>query len=415
MNVAILVEYLNERGGTQRQALELARHLGQSGHRATVYTRLWHREACFPEITAKLHVRAADEISARPRPPPVASRARRAARTLARSTGLVYLANYATMRQSAANFLTLCAGSVQDCDVLNPHDFGAAAWVAAELGKTRHIPVVWQCNDPLLRWGHAPPMARPLQRWLVNLDKRRVVGINQTTVLDHRVAAVVQARHGGTPVVVRSGVELERFANLPAQAAARQRFHVAIDARVALVLAMLNSPHRRVEDAIASHAQGPEDVVLVLACPAAPSAPYADVVAQQIAASPARDRIVWLRQHLHSDDDLGALLACADVLIFPNVQQTWGLAAIEAAAAGLPVVISDGAGASEVFRNHETAFVYPGGDADALTATLQRVWDDAALRKQVAVRGCAMVRQSLSWQKYTTAMLRVFDSVRSAP
>jgi len=417
MKISLIVEYLNGRGGTARQALELGRQLLLSGHEVQIVTLVWDRQACFPELTASLPIKAVTEvhscIQGRGWIQFLPAFVQKILRYGARLSGVSYLANYSLMRNSTLRLTALLRKAAKGSDILNPHDFGPAAWAAAEVGKELNIPVVWQCNDPFLRWDVSRLLARPIRNWIIQADQSRVLGIRHITTLDTRVARVVQQRYGCQSKVVRSGVDLKSFESLPDKSAARRALGLREKSRISLVLAFLNSPHRNVEDAIDSHALGPGDVILVLAAPAPNQnlSGYPARIASAISASPARERIVWLRQPLAGDNDLRNLFAASDIFVFPNVQQTWGLAVIEAAAAGLPVVISDAAGVSEVFQHTVNAMVYPGGDVTDLTRHLALLWNNQVMRNEIAVRGQEMVRTSFSWDKYASAMQEIFREV----
>lgn len=418
MRVAVIVEYLHARGGTQRQALALAEELQALSHDVHVITGVWNPDACFPEITRNIQVTAVHQVSGPPHAAVPAwrlSKPYRGIRYMGRLLGLPYVLNYRAMRASTDRLRALLESMVSSFDVLNPHDFGSAAWAAAEVGRKHRLPVVWQCNDPLLRWDRPAWSARPLREALVHVDRLRVRSVNYATVLDTRVAKAVAERYKFQPIVVRSGVDIARFRHLPAQTAARRALGLPEDERVALVLTLLNSPHRRVEDAIASHARGPADVRLLLAAPAPDLSGYAGIVAKAIEASPARERITWLRQPLRGETALQELYAASDALIFPNMQQTWGLAAIEAAAAGLPVVISDGAGASEVLCDGDTAVIFRGGDVDDLTKRMETLWADDAARRALGARARAAVQATFSWRRYATDMVQHFTAAMENP
>ena len=81
---------------------------------------------------------------------------------------------------------------------------------------------------------------------------------------------------------------------------------------------------------------------------------------------------VWRLGALESEE-LERLFRAADVFAFPSVKEGFGLAALEAIAAGLPLVASD----LDVFRGFltdgESALLTPVGDADALAHALARV------------------------------------------
>lgn len=63
--------------------------------------------------------------------------------------------------------------------------------------------------------------------------------------------------------------------------------------------------------------------------------------------------------------------------------ETFGLVALESAAAGKPIVASDIGGLSEVVLDGETGLLVPGGDSQALRAALERLCGDAGLRQRL--------------------------------
>jgi glycosyltransferase involved in cell wall biosynthesis len=78
--------------------------------------------------------------------------------------------------------------------------------------------------------------------------------------------------------------------------------------------------------------------------------------------------------------------------VAPSVlPETFGLAALETAAAGKPIVASDIGGLSEVVLDGETGLLVPGGDSGALRVAMERLLGDAGLRERlgVAARGRA--------------------------
>jgi len=88
-----------------------------------------------------------------------------------------------------------------------------------------------------------------------------------------------------------------------------------------------------------------------------------------------------------SPAELERCYRAADVFAFPSTKEGFGLAALEALAAGLPVVASD----LDVFRTFladaTNALLVPVGDGAALGAALDRVTRDGALRARLVARG----------------------------
>ena len=89
-------------------------------------------------------------------------------------------------------------------------------------------------------------------------------------------------------------------------------------------------------------------------------------------------------------DDLPRWYAAADVLVLPSRSEPWGMALNEGAAAGLPLVASDAAGAAwELVDDGVNGYRVPAGDVGALRERLVELAGDAELR---AAQGAASVR-----------------------
>jgi glycosyltransferase involved in cell wall biosynthesis len=71
-----------------------------------------------------------------------------------------------------------------------------------------------------------------------------------------------------------------------------------------------------------------------------------------------------------SDSELAALLPRARALLMPNVEE-FGIAAVEAQAAGRPVVAADAGGARETVITGETGVLVPPGDMDAMAEAIR--------------------------------------------
>jgi phosphatidylinositol alpha-1,6-mannosyltransferase len=69
------------------------------------------------------------------------------------------------------------------------------------------------------------------------------------------------------------------------------------------------------------------------------------------------------------------------------------LAAIEAAACGLPVIIGDSGGTAETIRDGETGFLVPSHDHRLLAARIDQLLDDRALARDMGKRGRSHVTQ----------------------
>jgi glycosyltransferase involved in cell wall biosynthesis len=89
--------------------------------------------------------------------------------------------------------------------------------------------------------------------------------------------------------------------------------------------------------------------------------------------------------------DVPNLLAGFDLFALATQQEASGTVYVEAQASGLPVIGTDVGGVSEMFRDGETGILVPPKDARALAGALERLIDDASLRRRMGEAGRKMV------------------------
>lgn len=105
-------------------------------------------------------------------------------------------------------------------------------------------------------------------------------------------------------------------------------------------------------------------------------------------------------------DQLAALYGAATLVAVPSLDEGFGLAAVEALAAGVPLAASDIPVLREVAG--EAACYVPPQDVGAWTSVLERLWSDGALQDEMRRRGRARSRD-FDWQRAadeTAAVLR---------
>ena len=94
--------------------------------------------------------------------------------------------------------------------------------------------------------------------------------------------------------------------------------------------------------------------------------------------------------------DVRPFLAAADAVALPSTSvETFSLAALEAMALGLPVVLSDIGGAADMVRPGAEGFLFPAGDTDALVERLAAL-ADPALRRRMGAAGRETVEARFS-------------------
>jgi len=94
-----------------------------------------------------------------------------------------------------------------------------------------------------------------------------------------------------------------------------------------------------------------------------------------------------------SQEQLAQRYVDADVFALLSRHETWGVVVNEAAASGLPLVLSDRVGAAhDLLRDGENGFVVPPEDVPAATAALTKLAADPELRRRMGERSRELVR-----------------------
>jgi len=116
-------------------------------------------------------------------------------------------------------------------------------------------------------------------------------------------------------------------------------------------------------------------------------------------------------------EDVADLLPTLDLFISPSRSEPFGLAIVEAMAAGVPVVASMSEGAREIIRDNHSGRLIPVGDVKVLAQAIDGLLSDPEERSRLVKNAQAAVRENFSMEKMLSATEQVYREaleVRSA-
>lgn len=99
-----------------------------------------------------------------------------------------------------------------------------------------------------------------------------------------------------------------------------------------------------------------------------------------------------------SEDVRNELLTRSQVAVFPSLYEPFGIVALEAMAAGVPVVASQTGGLAETIVDGETGLLASPGDAEALHQSLARLFADPELAKKLTQNAREKIERDYSWE-----------------
>ncbi|MGE0027877.1 MAG: glycosyltransferase [Thermoleophilia bacterium] len=237
-------------------------------------------------------------------------------------------------------------------------------WAAA-----RGVPVVLVCHSDLTRAvvGLPAPARRPASAVLGRVQREALRSADLVLVASEGMRDRV-APHAPAPVVVSAlGVEARAFAQAVPDPALRARL-APPHGRLVLYAGRLSSEKRVDLLPAVLRALDPADVLVVAGTGAAGAA-----LARRARRLGVADRMVLLG-HVSDRARLATLMATADCMVHPNPHEPFGLALLEALAAGTPVVAPRTVGIAAVLAEAGATLVAP-GDAGALADGVRRAMD----------------------------------------
>lgn len=404
MNIAIIESKLDGKGGSQRQALSFALALQKLGHNVTVYTLSYMKEKCFPEMLDQLQV-----VSLKEKPP------RPKGITLKPFGFLNYFIRSRYENRLAQNLALLIS---LDTQILNPHDRMGFRVAAFYKKRVRNIPSVAMMSDIITKtWSNwrksqfhsylRPSLAGRLWYAIIDIYEVRkfILPHEGMTVLDSRTQKWAKQYFGKEAIIIRSGLDLEKFP---------YRERQPLDNRIIKVfLVGAFFFHRRYEDAImavkVARDQG-FDIELSIAGDYSGNSEYNNYylrllsLAQELKIG---DYVNFLGKI--SDEELLRCYRDYDIYISSNHLQSWGLAVFEAMASGLPVIVSSTAGASEVLTHRENAMIVEAKSPGKIAAILQEYIKNPFLYLALSKAGRRFVEENISWERSAKNLLNVFE------
>jgi glycosyltransferase involved in cell wall biosynthesis len=106
------------------------------------------------------------------------------------------------------------------------------------------------------------------------------------------------------------------------------------------------------------------------------------------------------------------ILAAAQLFVLPSYTENFGLAVVEAMAAGLPVVISNKVNIwREIFEAH--AGVVVNCDAEELAGAMERLLLNSVDAKEMGERGLRLVKERFTWERVAPQMIELYRHILS--
>jgi glycosyltransferase involved in cell wall biosynthesis len=264
---------------------------------------------------------------------------------------------------------------------------GTVGRVAALLAGSRRPPIVVHTFHGHVLRGYFGPLRsrffRLLERWLAAHSTALVAVSPQ--VRDDLVALRVAPRERF--VVIRLGIELEERVAPEQDGRAESRRYLGIaDERFVVGWIGRMTGVKRTDDVLAAFKRLRDDGIDAVLCLVGdgPDRTHLEQRAHELGV--VRDTLF-----LGYQEDVAQFYAAFDALVLPSGNEGTPVSAIEALAAGRPVVATRVGGVPDVVREGEDGFLVEAGATEELAQRLAQLARDPGLRKRMGEQGRARV------------------------
>jgi len=264
---------------------------------------------------------------------------------------------------------------------------------AARLAMAQRIPYIirscgmldpWSLNQSKLK--KRIYMALRLRK---NLDRAAV--LHFTTDLERDLTAPLKLKP--TALVEPNGIDLAEFHTLPAPGQFRARYPQLGDRPVVMFLSRIHAK-KGLDVLVPAFAQANlSDAMLVIAGPDDDG--YLADVQAMVKQHGLQERVIFTGM-LRGQERIAALVD-ADLFCLPSYQENFGIAVVEAMAAGKPVVISDQVNLHAVVTANGLGAVVP-TQVNAVAAALQTWMADKPARLQAGQKARDFTLGAYDWQ-----------------
>lgn len=107
------------------------------------------------------------------------------------------------------------------------------------------------------------------------------------------------------------------------------------------------------------------------------------------------------------------LLTALDCFVLPSRHEPFGIVVLEAWAAGLPVIASDVGGLQRLIGHESDGLRFPSGDANALTAAMERLATEPGIGRALAAEGRRKTHEHYTWKAVSSQLERIYQAAEA--
>jgi len=427
MKIALIHSHLNNRGGSQRYAIEIANNLKKLGIDVDIFCYEYNKNLCYPELTKDLNIyyiysREKENTFQRVYLKQKLKEIYRNAfvKTTVNALGLDYLYSLYTTLRLARKLSELIKETHKQYDLIFAHEEPLSIYAAIEYKKDIKIPIYWFCYDTIEKWflewkeEHRRSFLRKilLKHIYFKYDKFLINKyVDKAAVLDKSMVRKYKNLYNVVPEIRRGGIP-ENILNYNRKNVIRERFNLSDDVIIIFSLTRFVK-YKRVHDLFAMYEKLPYNIrnkIFIYINSPITDFSYYKWCMEKYKKILSNKNIKIDTGYPRNDDDMYDMYLSSDIFIFPNENQTWGHAPLEAMSCGVATVVSNGCGIHEEIKKITPDMVFEVGNIDELIQKMKYLINNETYKK-IGEKQKKYVRENLTWNKICEIYKKDFKEI----
>lgn len=420
--IAVFHPSLMSRGGSQRYAIQTVLNFKKKGFDVDLLTSKYLPSSCYPELTKNISVKAMftfDEM-----PITRSSLRSRYSKTyhVLMSIGFYgfvrHLRNWRYNRKMLSYIKKLERDFDRAYDIVYIHESSPYIWLAKRFLKSnkRSFLFCYDTPDKFLEWesqGLSHPFIHKKIMKLVSKYETSIVreAVEKVFVLDATMESKVWEHYRVVSQTIHGGIDLDIFKPLESTFI-KDRFPLSANKIVVSNVTRL-VPYRRVHDILEAFTGLEEDIRSKI-CLYVNALEEDLIYANELKLKYSQDlyprgNIILDHELSKNDIELSGIYQSSDAFVFPNENQTWGNAVLEAMACGACVLVSDSCGISEIVQDGVNGLIFECGDVEAIKRFLIDLVHNNVDFHGLGKEAASHVSENLSWDSWTDKHITHFN------
>jgi glycogen(starch) synthase len=110
------------------------------------------------------------------------------------------------------------------------------------------------------------------------------------------------------------------------------------------------------------------------------------------------------------DDELRQLVHRAGCVVIPSLYEPFGVVALEALAAGAPLIVARTGGLAELIVDTDAGLTFEPGNPEDLAHVVEMVLRDSALAQQLTENARRLIETKYAWNAVAKSVAHVYDA-----